>query len=190
MGFWEGLLEFGSFLDLISDDTFEKYKNSLYDSFAKNENKLYGNFSKDGFDIIFELLIGNASESIIIFCKNYDVIFNDSNFLLLKFIAEKFVRVKGDVVLYTFNGFISEKFKELEKEYSSVKYIPCKTNFNEVKINNMIIVDNKRYWLEDTVFDRNTLDNPIKACVNFNDVRKCLELLKFISDVRMKCEIN
>ena len=31
----------------------------------------------------------------------------------------------------------------------------------------MIIVDHKRYWQEDLIYDRNTLDDPFKACVNF-----------------------
>ena len=190
MGFWEGLLKFGSFLDSVSgNNDLQKYKDELYNAFANNENKLFGNFSREGFDAIFEILIGNASESVTIFCKNYNVIFNDSNILLLNYIADQFKRTKGEIGLYTFDGSISKELKDLEGQYSSVKYIPCKIDLSGKRISNMIIVDHKRYWQEDLIYDRNTLDDPFKACVNFNDLRKCLELIKFIHDFRMKYEI-
>lgn len=188
MGFWEGLLKFGNFLDSVSgNNDLQKYKDELYNAFAKNENKLFGNFSKEGFDAIFEILIGQANENIFISCKNYDVLFNDSNFILLKFIAEKFERTKHEIVLITYDGKKDEKFLNLEKQYSSFKYCPCKIVSDE-KFNNFIVADNRRYWLEDKVIDRNNLNEPIKACVNFNDLRTGLELIHIINPILIKCE--
>lgn len=191
MGFWEGLLKFGNEYFSFSPNEFDMYKEELYDAFSKDNNKLFGNFSRKGFDVIFELLIGNAKESINIFCKNYDVLFDESNFILLKFIAEKFERTKGEIFIFTYGEESNEKFVELEKDYSSVKYVSVKfkdkdDEFKEVKLNNAIVVDDKRYWLEDTIYNRNNLNDQIKACCNFNDIRKCVEILTFINKCRKK----
>lgn len=173
----------GSFLSNDLND----YNDELYDAFDKNKNKLFGNFSKEGFDCIFELLIGQANENIFISCKNYDVLFNDSNFILLKFIAERFERTKHEIILITYNGEKDERFINLEKEFSSFKYYPCKIT-NDEKFNNFIVADNRKYWLEDIIFNRKDLNGPFKACVNFNDIRKGLELIHIVNQILIKYE--
>lgn len=183
MGFWEGLLKFGNFLDSISDDTFEKYKDELNNAIAKDENKLFGNFSKEGFKAIYDLLISNADKEIYIFCKNYSVIFDEESFTFLKYVAEKFERTKGIIILCTYDGKKDDKFLNLEKKVSSFKYYPFELIDKNKITNNFIVVDSKRYWLEDTVYDRNSLNDHFKACCNFNDVLKSIKLLGFVNEL-------
>lgn len=152
----------------------------------KNENILIPNFSFKEFEIIFEYLIFNAFFEIIIFVNNYDSIFNKLNFILFEQVINRFEKQGKPVKIFTYYGKKDKEFIDLEKKYKCVEYIPLHLE-NNSKACNMILVDRKGYWLEEsfTSMARYTMDEsvPFKACANFCDTITVKKLNSFIIDI-------
>ena len=164
----------------------ETYRQYICELSQKNENILIGNFSFKGFESIFEYLIANADFEIIIFVNNYDSIFNKLNFILFEQVVKKFEKNKKTIKIYTYYGKKDKEFIELAKKYKCVTYIPLNLVDN-CKATNMILVDRKGYWLEEsfTAMCRYTMDenNKFKACANFCDAKTVRKLKEFIWDI-------
>lgn len=167
----------------------EKFKKELISACINQKHHLFGNFSYEGYKTIFELLMSFAKEKIIINCKSYDVLFNDEIFPLFNLTCERFNKKNNEVLVITYDGNKSEKFLELEKKYKSFTYLPCKCD-NIEKYNNFIIVDYTKYWLEDIIFNRESLNDQIKACVNFNDPVKAAQLIMFANNLEIKLNVS
>ena len=164
----------------------ETYRQYIYELSQKNENILIGNFSFKEFESIFEYLISNADFEIIIFVNNYDSIFNKLNFILFEQVINRFEKQGKTVKIFTYYGKKDKEFIDLAKKYKCVKYIPLHLEDNS-KACNMILVDKKGYWLEEsfTSMERYTMDEsvPFKACANFCDAKTVRKLKEFIWDI-------
>lgn len=167
----------------------DKFKQELTSACLNKKNHLFGNFSYEGYEAIFELMLSFAEEEILINCKSYDVLFNDEIFSLFELICDRFNKKNKEILVITYDGNKSEKFLELEKKYKFFTYLPCKCeNFKEC--NNFIVVDHVKYWLEDNIFNRESLKDQIKACVNFNDPIKAAQLIMLVNSLKVKLNVS
>lgn len=150
-----------------------KYREYVFSCWKEGKNDLIGNFSYDGYKCIFETMITGAKRSIYIFCENYDKVFTDDLFQLLKY------KISSGVKTYiiTYNGKEDEKLKSLENE--NCKYV-CVNSYNPDKINNFFVVDEMSYWMDDKSWIiRNNFPKmkSFKACANFRDFIMSIRLI-------------
>lgn len=165
----------------------EKYIKSLEQKFSENSRDLIGNFSFDGYYNIFILLITNAKNKITIVCKDYETLFNDDLFLLLSTKAKTMKDSNFEISIITYNGEMEDSFKKLSEQNKNVFYYPVKA----VKyINNFILADENKYWIEDTIFQRNNLNDAgkLKAVACFNDMLKVAKLNLLVNKIKMISE--
>jgi hypothetical protein len=165
----------------------EKYIKYLEQKFSENSRDLIGNFSFDGYYNIFILLITNAKNKITIVCKDYETLFNDNLFLLLSTKAKTMKDSNFEISIITYNGEMEDSFKKLSEQNKNVFYYPVKA----VKcINNFILADENKYWIEDTIFQRNNLNDSgkLKAVACFNDMMKVAKLNLLVNKIKIISE--
>ena len=152
-------------------ETLAKYSEFVYDCYRNKNNTLIGNFSYEGYRNIFENMISGASFSIYIFCEDYDKIFTDELFPMFLFKAQSGIRVR--IITY---GNKEPRFEQLNNSHADYKYYSVHTEHPE-RLNNFIVVDEKSYWMDDKSWFIRKDFSRLKACANFCDFRRCVELL-------------
>ena len=196
---------------------FKKLKNKIYEYFAYRDEidyKAYQykidtaakeiesleilNFTAKGFNYIFEDMILNTTNDLIIFVKNYKSMFDENKLNWLKLLARKFDRTGEDIIrIYTYSGESHSQLIKLTQEFNCIYYTPL--NFtDDIKANNFIVSDKISYWLEEheSAKNRTAISNNIKfkAKVNFKDASKSKELVQYVNGidkiVRTKLKAN
>lgn len=182
---------FKKFFNLFTSDdnksSFNDYRKAIFESASKSENRLYGTFSKEGFHCVFNEILNNSQLELIIFIKNFDSIFDEAVFNYFELICSKFEKQSNKIEIYTFDGNVEHRFKELSQKYDCVFYQPlCVKKGGEAQ--NFIVSDRKSYWLEEVITTqiRNNLNENcfIKGCVNFYDINKSFDLLNYINEIK------
>ena len=82
------------------EDDRRKYYAHIDDCFIKKSNNLIGNFTFEGFKYAVTSMLLNSKKSIVIFIKNYNCIFNNELFLILK----DRLQCNIEIILITYDG--------------------------------------------------------------------------------------
>lgn len=169
----------------IYDQNLNDYYKHADELFFNKSSEVLGNFSFDGFRYIFKKMMLHSKKSIMIFTKNYDCIFNNELF----FIFKERITNGLEVILITYDGIEDERFMTLSNKFENFKYIPC-SQTKDTPLNNFITIDSYMYWKEDILFNRNSINDPIKAIVCFNDEPQCIRLNDLIFQIMEKPHVE
>ena len=164
---------FDYYHDERDQKNFMQYCRTLNRFYQEKDNTLIANFSINGYYYIFEKLVGLAEYEVTICCNGYDSLFNTGLLNLMN--SKLYQGVKVTLINCSDDDCEKEKFiKCFEKE--NFKFYQVKNTEN---VNNFIVADCNKYWLEDTCTKRKTLTLPIKACACFYDYHKSGKLLDY-----------
>ena len=145
-----------------------------------NENgcERFCTWTSSGFNLTMELLLDRINYDLKMLIEKRELFFDSLKLMKLEEKLKEFQQKQlGKVTIITFNGIRDSEFEKFNEKYPYVfEYVPIKCS-NQKNVNNFVVVDNKSYLLEDTILHRNTINDAVKAEVNFFDFSKSARLV-------------
>jgi len=150
------------------NNNYDDFLNLIRKKHKENSSERFCTWTPIGFNLTMDLLLERLHYDLKMFIENRELFFDSIKLMKLEEKLKEFEQKQiGKVTIITFNGKQDTKFLELKNKYPlSFEYIAISCT-NQKEVNNFIIVDNKSYLLEDTILHRNTINDMIKAEVNF-----------------------
>lgn len=174
-----------------NESNYDDYLNDVAKKFENNSCEKFAVFSDKGFNLVMDLLLNKIQYSLYMFIEKRDLFFDNFKLMVLENKLKNMQKNGGEITIITYNNEKDPIFLDLEQKFSDIfKYIPIKTSTPLNKINNFVIVDNKSYLLEDTLFERQTINDTTKAEVNIFDYNKAHKLIELFNGYIEKIKEN
>ena len=161
-----------------SDDNHSEFLKFVRKQHIENSSERFCTWSSAGFNLTMEILLDRLQYDLKMLIEKRELFFDSIKLMKLEEKLKEFQQKElGKVTIITFNGESDSEFEKFKEKYPSVfEYIAISCN-NKDQVNNFVIVDNKSYLLEDTILHRNTINDVLKAEVNFFDFSKSAKLV-------------
>ena len=148
-------------------NTIEEFLQMVHNRAKTNSCETFATFTPQGFNLVMELLINKAQYKLCMFIEKRELFLDSFKLMMLEAKLKQFALNGGKATIATFGGERDEELLKLQDKYpDSFEYVALKCN-NASEVNNFVIIDNKSYLLEDTIFHRSSICDHLKAEVNF-----------------------
>ena len=160
------------------NNNYNEFLNFVKKHHKENSCEKFCTWSPAGFNLTMELLLERLHYDLKMFIEKRELFFDSIKMMKLEEKLKEFEQKQiGKVTIITFDGKRDPQFLFLKEKYpNSFEYIAISCT-NQKDVNNFVIVDNKSYLLEDTILHRNTINDVLKAEVNFFDYTKSASLI-------------
>jgi len=159
-------------------NTIEDFLRTVQRHADTNSCETFATFTPQGFNLVIELLINKAQYKLCMFIEKRELFLDDFKLMMLEAKLKQFTLNGGKATIATFGGERDEELLKLQNKYPNCfEYIALKCK-NAPEVNNFIVVDNKSYLLEDTIFHRNSICDHLKAEVNFFNFGRSSQLME------------